>query len=1082
MGAAAAAADTENLIFSAATTIRAGADDWAYIVWQATDDQLLNERAVAVYAKTGAVAAATAYNLSGIAAVQTDPRTLQLLCNRATLLGEDLGTLETAISSYFQELVLTNSLTLADKLSAVVRGTLSDPEQFNNLVFMARTHPAIAMAIGRAWALPIAAGATTVELRDYAPATGRAGAVIGQVTVLAGSPTVLPAPTGLVEVAETSAQGDLNTRFLWWSPPDLDRAALLNFGYNLYRVTRPYAETRGYHTSAPPRAALADSNIVQVNRSPILIDEDAVTNGTYFFVDDNAYFEGVVQGFTNGAQFYYFVTARDLLGRDGEVSRGCLVTLCDRMPPPAPAGLRATPYYRYQGTRGIKGLTLTWDAVVLTNPGERVTGYYVYRSTNFNAVLYENPAPLAGPIAHNTNFSRFSYTDTNFVSADMTHTHWYVVRAVDNSACGGNYSPNSVPAFGVIRDWEPPARPTNLSVSVICEDVEIEWTYDRAEPHKPGDKTTNFNYRVTTHRDPVTNGVSGIDWVEVSTRSYSEGTTYTTRRYFRPGSSNVVVDIRMTNTDNTVICARAGSVHGQVGDWICKTLNPPDSGNYRDLGVTARAVYTRRIRDTDCKWHVSRIPGSDEDEGVVIHVEVPNQGTNEWAQEWRAYHRLNGAGLTMFAQGLITSVYQAIEFTNDVPGGVNGGEACYYLQLFDRHGNPSPMYWINCVDVTPFVDVPATTLISLEQANDPKTGAPGMRATWNCPPYNVEQFMVCVGADPYAAAPECAAAIDMLEGDFGYRYYYTGRVGADFSSKTSALHSIFFNVETGAVYSVSVVAIGLGNTSGDWSDTLDFTLNLVGTNQAGAGAVRQVPWPPREFPVIQPISFSGTNDVFLPTEELYQPGVTAAGAGGESGGFAPLAPDGTQPAGPAFEAGVLLAKDYALLGGNDVVGVGIGELGGKLITGSPGYYDIVEPAKSTNSVDPMNYLYRDAQTGAGDSSATNLATVFPCVMYRYQVANSNLNHISHDVVQVSPLMENIAYQEVPGVPVHTRILDPFIAIIPNTEFQETYYSIFLIDTQPVIRGATYQYMLVRFADNGEIDRILPMRNVVTIPE
>ena len=61
------------------------------------------------------------------------------------------------------------------------------------------------------------------------------------------------------------------------------------------------------------------------------------TNTMFISDDDGRYKPGYVNnGFTNGAQFYYFATARDILARDGLVSTGTLATVCDRMPPPVP--------------------------------------------------------------------------------------------------------------------------------------------------------------------------------------------------------------------------------------------------------------------------------------------------------------------------------------------------------------------------------------------------------------------------------------------------------------------------------------------------------------------------------------------------------------------------------------------------------------------------------------------------------------------------------------------------------------------------------------------------------------------------
>ena len=1080
-----AAEGNENLVFCSGTVSSHGAEELAYLVWQATDDALLNRRAVAIYAKPGDFAAPGTFSLVGVAEVQTDERTLELLCARAQKVGEDLSSLETSLDSYFQELILTNTLSLPSKLSSVVRGSLGNPDEFGNLVFMARVHPAIGLAIGRAFVVSIPTnGSTSFEFRDYDSSLGQSGAVFGRVCLVARQPPVLPAPTNLVEVVEPSAKGSLNARFRWDSTPDLDRASLLGFGYNLWRVSRAYALAHNYHLVPPTPATLsANANVVRVNRSPILIDDENVTPETYYFVDDNSYSEGVPHAFTNGAQFYYFVSARDLLGRDGLVSQGIPVTLCDRMPPPAPGQLRTSPYRRYQGGASVQGFSLKWNPVVVTNEGESIAGYYVYRHTNFNALLYGSPAPISALLPHTNNATPHSFTDTNFLSTDATRTFWYVVRAIDNSACGGNLSPNSSPAFGVVRDWQPPKPPTNVVVSLICEDVDLYWTYETPRNHKPEDRTTNFTTRVTVTRLPTTNGVSGIEWTELSAKSDKSTNTFAERRYYRPGSSNVVFEITLDPNDSTRICVAAGSVNGRTSATLCKTLQPVDDGYYWDVGAEARTVYTRRPAGQDCDRHVSRIPGSDENEDLVTQAGVQDEPGDEWAQEWRGYLSLNGGEPTLVAQGIITNSADQIAFTNEAPGGIHGGEVCIYLQYLDRHGNPGAMHRIKCVEVTPIVPPPQPILVSLEDAFDSKNGLAQMKATWTCPPYGVERFMLSLFSDPLASNPDVGTNVFLVDGMGmpGIYYYRTGRLGGDFSAATSATHVAWFNVQTGTVYTLSVAAEGRAGSIGLWSDPMDFQLGYLGTNDPGTPP--QVPWPARPFPPVQPISFDRANAPFTPADDVYWPGQSddPGQNGNLPGGGTFSTPDGSEPKGEPFHGGLLESANEPLLGGNDVVAIGIGEISGKGVSGSPGDYIVEEPGKGTNSVNPVAYLYRDAQSIGNTTNAAE--TILPCVLYRMQISGPLLADASGDVVQVSPLIEEIAYQDLGPVPApaRIRILDPFIAL-SRIGGETGNYSLSLVDTQPVVRGASYRYMIVRFTPDGELDRIFPVVNTITIPE
>src|SRR4029077_18606965 len=103
--------------------------------------------------------------------------------------------------------------------------------------------------------------------------------------------------------------------------------------------------------------------------------------------------------------------------------------------------------------------------------------------------------------------------------------------------------------------------------------------------------------------------------------------------------------------------------------------------------------------------------------------------------------------------------------------------------------------------------------------------------------------------------------------------------------------------------------------------------------------------------------------------------------------------------------------------------------------------------------------------------------------YRYQVPNANFPTTSGDTIQVSPLMENIAYQFVPGAPTNTLVQDPFVGVsttLDNTSGHHFLW-LWLRDTQPQISGARYQYVLVRFKpETREIEQLIPS-SLVDVP-
>src|SRR5207248_6611397 len=102
--------------------------------------------------------------------LQTDPAVLAPLLTRSVNLGENLVELDSVIGNLFQNLMPAASLSLAQKLSIVIRGAVSEPDLFNNLLLLARLHPGVHLCLGTAAAeLMASTGKTTFEIREYDP-------------------------------------------------------------------------------------------------------------------------------------------------------------------------------------------------------------------------------------------------------------------------------------------------------------------------------------------------------------------------------------------------------------------------------------------------------------------------------------------------------------------------------------------------------------------------------------------------------------------------------------------------------------------------------------------------------------------------------------------------------------------------------------------------------------------------------------------------------------------------------------------------------------------------------------------------
>jgi hypothetical protein len=101
-------------------------------------------------------------------------------------------------------------------------------------------------------------------------------------------------------------------------------------------------------------------------------------------------------------------------------------------------------------------------------------------------------------------------------------------------------------------------------------------------------------------------------------------------------------------------------------------------------------------------------------------------------------------------------------------------------------------------------------------------------------------------------------------------------------------------------------------------------------------------------------------------------------------------------------------------------------------------------------------------------------SLFPMVMYRHQVPNARFPSVSGDVVQVSPMFEEIAYERVTTNGIDLVIRDGFVHFDRFTGGGDNTFLITqLKDTTPVVRGARYRYLLVRFGNGGEIAEVIP---------
>ncbi|HVV73551.1 MAG TPA: hypothetical protein VHI52_18905, partial [Verrucomicrobiae bacterium] len=466
-------------------------------------------------------------------------------------------------------------------------------------------------------------------------------------------------------------------------------------------------------------------------------------------------------------------------------------------------------------------------------------------------------------------------------------------------------------------------------------------------------------------------------------------------------------------------------------------VTPPTSEQYVDAEFQAVAQSTRvvagdRKTPRDCYEHDPGGGGGGvvgtNNIGIII---TPTPGSTEY----RLYRRVDNGPLSLLCQGGITNILQLIECFETAPP-VNGGTICFYLQLLDNNGNPSPLTPLGCVDSAPNTPLPVPVLAKITSVGDQTS--PGMKLSWFCPPYGVERFEVRMAGLPTlpntnqnalstelssTGAPPVLMPFTISGTNLTLPFYTfrTPKVGPGFGNN-GALFQVKCSVELGKSYYVTVRALGKNGNPGDFSNFESFI--WVPTNAPSP----QVPWPARPLPA--------TNPNFVALSFFLSPGNANPA----------LAPAG-------------------FTGNGVLVGLAPFSLRTPVITKDG-------PVRIGAKFDPMSGV----ETNSFGSS------LFPCALYRYQVPNTNFPATSGDTIQVGPLMENIAYQltAVPGQTTNTYLVDPFVAATTSSDNSNNYLWLWLKDTQPVISGARYKYVLVHFGPNHEIDQLIPS-NEVDVP-
>lgn len=1050
------------LLTTVGTTKAVNAEHWAYLLWQTDDAELLLNKVVAVYRKSGGGNFARV----SITRAQPDPRVISALQPSAQMLGQDLVELDHGITMMFQEMILAGTVGLPSKLSAVIQGTQANADQRESLAFLARAHPLVAMSLGQALAdrLP-GAGNYTYELREFDAGAGQDIRVLGRVTVDTAAGVTLPAPGRPVEVsrdADHRREEHLSAHLRWATPVNLrDRATMLA-GYNLYRVSKVFAEdpARQWHLTPPVAAALHSalgSGVGRVNEPLItpdrVLDEaqalDANDHETFFIVDDNRRFEEGSTAFNDGDSFYYFVTAADILNRDGAVSPGTLVTVHDRLAPLPPRDVRVTNEVTFAGGVRSQHLSVRWPQA--TDPSSSITEYHVFRWNSIEEItqLRANPnVRRIGIVQHNPTTAEFTLADTGMGAPrlppeegfpDMSGSLiYYTVKAVDASSGGGNISLHSAPARGILRDSEGPSAPSG-EVLIRCYEPVV--TYTSITPDPTPDLPANM-----IHLQLICGAVvqRTFEWAEfrigdgVATQAEFLGRVY----FGRDGVESQLTSLHLSRNDwPGFIYCRAATRNGKTSPWVPAVITPPA----KSADVRFKILFTASIQQHDepaggpCGFtHISRAPGTGDRVPVLLGI-TPTEDS----RELRVYRRVDDGPLTlMLTQELADDSTPVVVNDSAVPAGA--ARVCYFAQLIDEDGHASPLVPLGpCIETINDEELPVPRLLRPEPEEGP-AGAPRMRLRWVCPPHGVERFELWIarrGNDPHTTFAGSGLSGNLASGSVSHPQ----GEGSDFGVYQTVLASQVSTQENGAVftallpvtgidrYEVTVRAVGSGTYEGGRSAGAfsNFGTFLWNATEAAAPGIN-VPWPARPLPPARPASG-------------FHPNIEAAFLSNIGGGN--------------WKGAGVRVGEYEYRGPNQ-----------NIINGTPaGTKPPIPVYLSPDQTDPRLLLYREVL--AGDNPSRLL---WPLVLYRVQLTGTNLP-ATGDTTQASPLMENIAHEfTLSGADPATIVHDPYIAVVPRQgpPAQGSTHDIFLLDRNPVIKGARYQYLLVRMGADSEPEEVL----------
>ena len=1119
----ASAQGTDQLLTTVGTTVQADGKTYAYLLWQPGDAGSTIGKRFGIYSKPGGIGVAGDFTRLGIQTLQTSPTTIRALL----VLGEKVDVAgdqaPVRIDGIYREVTLDTgsapalaadpTLDAAGKLFQLIQASVDDPRLLGRLFFLGRAHPGVMMSLGHAFCIEVPGGASTFEVRELDGGDADLQ-VVGRVELDPAAPVVLDAPAAPVQVPHEVAAGSqypinpkdhLNARFRWGVGPGLKAKMPYSFGFDLFRVRASVAVSLGWDAAPPaPGDLLAavegeaadnpDPDFGRVNQLPLLVGDlldpaaaaDLSDKKRFDIADDGIWYLGadgkpVRRPYVDGESFYYFVAARGITGVPGQLSNGTLVTMCDRLPPNPPTIASvlstftppATPA-GWEDQAGKQFLRVKFRQAPGGDDTETATGYYIYRWSTSQDYLSSIGNPVIGRVGYVAHVpgEEFGIFDDNgsgapTVTSHLDKTVWYTLRAVGQSACAGEtLSGHGAPGSGVIRDFKAPDAPGGSFL--VCRTTPSVEFIDRVTT-KPKDGEVPLDYNgITVEVQRDNPRVIAADIQVLSGKSQVTSLVLYSKRVYYQNGDLVRVTLPFPEpfgtSERLYVLVRAVGLSGRVTLPVV-TASPPGEGEpyarYQFKAFASRRCDPiETVNDNPPIHEASNPDGSVNVIQGVIEI-PPAQGVNEW----RIYRRVGPEGSLSLIAKQEGSIPASSVWEDDALPAANGVSVCYFAQVFDQNANPSPLYPLGCVTLAS-PDLPTPMLAPVELLEE-SGGVAQAQIEWFCDPVGVDRFEILIAQDG-GGVPAIEGLSEVLGesplagiagDDPGLSFYpfQTPRVTSAFGPGPGFAMQIGVPADKSLHFAVRACGPGPFPRPGGSAS------NVVQARWQSPPGEEQpvIPWPARPLP--------GTYDMRR-NIETYAPGE-----------------------GPLWTLKMPVEFDIPT---TFLVGLVAGE--------------IEESGESKSSqiqgeLPPEKLLFK-LRTSVDDGSS--LEPLMPFMIYRYQMPSPDFPTARPNLVQCTPLLDRISWVRAPfGKDPGFLISDPFFRVTrfdgalpiplsgpwsngvlpvtgdPSAAATRPPYlgastgMILVDDPLPVILGAKYRHLFVRFTDRGEIRQVIPLEPV-----